>query len=113
MVPLLEVVDTLSTEHSSDELPKKYPNAFIACVITHAQSKKDSEVSLFDSFLCIDQEAEERSEDKSHVSDQENRVVVSDSLTLAVALEQLIEAQQNDVSLVKCFKLIEKRETCT
>ncbi len=108
VVPSIEVIDTLSIEHSSDELSQKYPNAFTACVITRAQSKKDNEVSLSDSFLCVDQDAEEGPENKSHVSDQVSEVVVSDPLTLTVTREKLIEAQKNDVSLVKCFKLVEK-----
>ncbi len=83
VVPSIEVIDTLSIEHSSDELSQKYPNAFTACVITRAQSKKD-EVSLSDSFLCVDQDAEEGPENKSHVSDQVSEVVVSDPLTLTV-----------------------------
>ncbi len=98
----------MSIEHSSDELSQKYPNAFTACVITRAQSKKDNEVSLSDSFLCVDQDAEEGPENKSYVSDQVSEVVVSDPLTLRVTREKLIEAQKNDVSLVKCFKLVEK-----
>lgn len=110
VVPSLEVVDTLSEEHSTDELSQKYPNAFTACVITRAQSKKDSEVSLSDSFICVDQEAEERHEGNSQVSDEGNEVVVSDPLILVVTREQLIEAQKNDVSLVKCFRLIENPE---
>ncbi|KAK9967267.1 hypothetical protein ABG768_001674, partial [Culter alburnus] len=60
--------------HSSDELAQKYPSAFTACVITRAQSKKDGGVSLFDSFLCADQEAEGSLADESHVSDQGNEV---------------------------------------
>ncbi|XP_048035833.1 uncharacterized protein LOC125261281 [Megalobrama amblycephala] len=107
VVPSLEVVDTL-TEHSSDDLAQKYPSAFTACVITRAQSKKDGGVSLFDSFLCADQEAEGSLADESHVSDQGNEVVVSDPLILTVTREKLIEAQKNDISLVKCFKLAEK-----
>lgn len=110
VVPSLEVVDTLSEEHSTDELSQKYPNAFTACVITRAQSKKDSEVSLSDSFICVDQEAEEKHEGNSQVSDEGNEVVVSDPLILVVTREQLIEAQKNDVSLVKCFRLIENPE---
>lgn len=90
------------------ELSQKYPNAFTACVITPAQ--KDNEVSLSDSFLCVDQEAEERPEDKSHISDQVSEVVVSDPLTLTETCEKLIEAQKNDVSLVKFFKLAEMPE---
>lgn len=90
------------------ELSQKYPNAFTACVITPAQ--KDNEVSLSDSFLCVDQEAEERPEDKSHISDQVSEVVVSDPLTLTETREKLIEAQKNDVSLVKFFKLAEMPE---
>ncbi len=75
-------------------MSQKYPNAFTACVITRAQSKKDNEVSLSDSFLCVDQDAEEGPENKSHVSDQVSEVVVSDPLTLTVTREKLIEAQR-------------------
>ncbi len=55
VVPSIEVIDTLSKEHSSDELSQKYPNAFTACVITRAQSKKDNEVHALDTFThhCV------------------------------------------------------------
>lgn len=110
VVPSLEVTDTLSTEYSTDELSRRYPNAFTACVITRAQSKKTNEVSLSDSFLCVDQEAEEGPEVKSCISDQVSEVVVSGPLALTITREKLIEAQKNDVSLVKCFKLAERSE---
>ncbi len=89
-------------------MSQTYPNAFTACITTRAQSKKDDEVSLSDSILCVDQEAEERPEEKSHVSDQMSEVVVSDALTLTLTLDKLMEAQKNDGSLVKCFELAEK-----
>lgn len=110
VVPSLEVTDTLSTEYSSDELSQRYPNAFTACVITRAQLKKCNEVSLSDSFLGVDQKAEEGPENKSDFSDQVSEVVVSDPLTSTVTREELIKAQKNDISLVKCFRLAEKSE---
>ncbi|KAL1270899.1 hypothetical protein QQF64_029915 [Cirrhinus molitorella] len=65
----------------------KYPNAFTACVITRAKLKKANEVSLSDSFLCIDQEAEERLEDKSYGSDQVGEVIVALTVTLQESLK--------------------------
>ncbi len=110
VIPSLEVMDSPLTQPKTDELFQKYPSAFPACAVTRAQAKKDNDLSLVDSFLCTDGEPDEIAETKSNDIEEERELVMSDPLPLTVTREKLIDAQSNDPSLAKCFKLVEDGE---
>ncbi len=110
VIPSLEVMDAPLTQTKTDELFQKYPSAFPACAVTRAQAKKDNDLSLVDSFLSTDGEPEEIAETKSNDIEEERELVMSDPLPLTVTREKLIDAQNNDPSLAKCFKLVEDGE---
>ncbi len=62
-------------------------------------------------LLCTDGEPEEIAETKSDDIDEGRELVMSDPLPLTVTREKLIDAQNNDPSLAKCFKLVEDGES--
>lgn len=109
IIPSLEVIDFPLTQFKEDELFQKYPNAFPACVVTRAQAKEHNDIFLSDTFLCADGVSGDVA--VAELGDAEAKEVVgSDSLSLTVTREKLVEAQNNDPSLVKCFKLAENAE---
>lgn len=110
IIPSLEVVDTPLTQLRTDELFQKYPSTFPACAVTRAQAKKGNDISITDSFLCTDGELKEVAVTEYDDPKETKELVVSDPLLSIITREKLIEAQTNDPSLSKCFKLTENDE---
>lgn len=103
--PVLEVLDKPSLP-VLDDLAKKFPGVFPACVLTRAQAQKmGSEYMLDDTFLCVEGEPErviEQGDEKLEIEK------VSDVLTSTVTRDNLIKAQKEDSSLTKCFDSVIK-----
>lgn len=111
VLPVLEVLDSISPQTQQDDLAKEFPNVFPACVVTRAQAKKFiGESSLFwselakvlasDEFVCSDPVTVTTD---CIPNDTEN-------LKLPVTREELMENQKVDPSLEKCFVSIVDQE---
>lgn len=109
VMPVLEVMDQPNVV-SCDELSVNYPDTFPVCVLTRAQSKKvDNVYDLSESFIApvfaenvFPQPFENTSPPKGHIKSE---ILRSDSntLNLPMSRKQIIAAQKEDESLVKCF----------
>lgn len=113
VVPVLEVLDKPDAQLSADVLGTTFPDAFPACAITRAQSRRlGTMVDLADSVLAPMLNGEDIQcstpvfpVSSDHDDGNKDKTMASsvDCLRLPVTREELIAAQIEDVGLAKCF----------
>lgn len=123
VVPVLEVQYKPDVASCGDVLATTFPDAFPACVITRAQSRRlGSMVDLTDSVLAPMWTGEEvpcptsvipGSSDKVAGEVEKTMVSSGDGLRVPLTREKLIASQKEDRSLAKCFATVVKLEKTT
>lgn len=113
VIPVLEVLDRPVITSVSEQFTQEYPEAFPACVLTRAQTRKmGTDFTLDDTFMCTDDNIINAA---NHRSEETGTGKVS-SLplpSLPITREKLIEAQQRDATLEKCFEAVNNRKGST
>ncbi len=111
VMPVLEVVDKPDCFVGADDIADKYPDIFVANVVTRAQSQRiGNDITLNDSFISslFAEESilpEPQVEEKGKKSG--NLVKDVEVFTVPVTRRRLVTEQRNDPSLVKCFSAAE------
>ncbi len=114
VLPVLEVLDKPVISSVSEELTQKFSEAFPVCVLTRAPMKKmGTEFTLDDTFMCADtivRATDETVGVEEHMCKESGKEQVSEFQSLMshqlVNRECLFKAQQNDVTLTKCFDAV-------
>ncbi len=110
VLPVLEVLDRPVITSVTEELTREYPEAFPACVLSRAQTRKmGTEFTLDDTFMCTDDVVSSAGKCRSQEAGNEK---VSSFLppSLPASRDKLVKSQQSDVTLIKCFDAVSSSE---